>query len=514
MKKIFFLTLLSVSALPMGAFCQVDTAWVRRYNGPGNNEDQITGLGVDENGNVYVTGYSVIGGSDYEYATIKYNQNGNELWVRRHNGVANGFDRAEALVVEKNGNVYVTGVSYNDFFTIKYDPEGNELWTAHYNGPGEDWATAITIDEKGNIYVIGASQRNYAGGACSDVFFDYLTVKYDSNGNQLWASRYNHGIDNINYAYNVAVDYNGNVYVSGHSDVCYSRATEWITVKYDSGGNQIWVQPYNSWLESTTGGPGAMKLDASGNLYITGASYAAQTSRDYTTIKYNPIGNQMWTASYHEFDPSRDWALAMDLDLAGNVYITGYSNGPGSDKDIATIKYDSGGNQIWARRYNGPANWTDWGRGIYVDPSGNVYVGGWSTGNGTSTDFVVIKYDSAGNELWVARYDNLEHGLDKAEKMAVDINGNIYLAGTSIYGASGYDFSVVKFSPLPTVRGDLNLDGVLTLADIVLAINQVFLGETTPAAPAACDFNCDGLLSGVDVVILLRMFYLGAPAPC
>nr|MBA3726734.1 SBBP repeat-containing protein [Armatimonadota bacterium] len=64
---------------------QVSEAWVARYNGPGNSGDVATKLAVDAAGNVYVTGYSVGVGSSADYATIRYDSNGNQLWVARYN---------------------------------------------------------------------------------------------------------------------------------------------------------------------------------------------------------------------------------------------------------------------------------------------------------------------------------------------------------------------------------------------------------------------------------------------
>ena len=66
---------------------------------------------VDAAGNVYVTGESAGAGFDFDYATIKYDPEGNELWVARYNGPGNGSDVASALAVDAAGNVYVTGQS-------------------------------------------------------------------------------------------------------------------------------------------------------------------------------------------------------------------------------------------------------------------------------------------------------------------------------------------------------------------------------------------------------------------
>lgn len=78
-------------------FSQADTAWVRRYNGPRNGNDFAYAMAVDDNGNVYVTGRSEAWGTSYDYCTIKYDKNGNELWIRRYNGPGNSWDGAYAL---------------------------------------------------------------------------------------------------------------------------------------------------------------------------------------------------------------------------------------------------------------------------------------------------------------------------------------------------------------------------------------------------------------------------------
>nr|MBA3727320.1 SBBP repeat-containing protein [Armatimonadota bacterium] len=82
--------------------------------------DVATKLAVDAAGNVYVTGYSVGVGSSADYATIRYDSNGNQLWVSRYNGSGNAPDVAKALAVDAAGNVYVTGYSGGDYATIKY----------------------------------------------------------------------------------------------------------------------------------------------------------------------------------------------------------------------------------------------------------------------------------------------------------------------------------------------------------------------------------------------------------
>src|SRR5439155_17943498 len=116
--------------------------------------------------------------------------NGNRIWVARYDSRSHGEDDGFALTVDGAGNVYVTGPSYGgasasfDYITLKYDSSGTQLWEARYNGPGSgvDIPYHIAVDNAGSVYVTGYS---YGGGATTK---DYATLKYSSNGIPIWAA--------------------------------------------------------------------------------------------------------------------------------------------------------------------------------------------------------------------------------------------------------------------------------------------------------------------------------------
>ena len=126
--------------------------------------------------------------------------------------------------------------------------------------------------------------------------------------------------------------------------------------------------------------------------------------------------------------------------------MTGYSYGSGTDDDYATIKYDGSGTELWVARYDGPGNLYDRGFSIAIGSSEDVYVTGHSVGLGTNLDYATIKYDaSSGTELWVARYNGLGNYNDEAYALAVDGPGNVYVTGYSTNGGTSSDYTTIKY---------------------------------------------------------------------
>jgi hypothetical protein len=158
--------------------------WVHLYNGPGNN-DSAHALGVSPDGStVFVTGSSVDGSTGFsDYATVAYDAStGAGLWVRRYNGPANENDAAYALTVSPDGSkVFVTGdsgpVLAEDYATVAYDAStGQRLWVRRYNGPGNgrDLATALGVSSDGSaVFVTGTTVG-------SKGFYEYATVAYST----------------------------------------------------------------------------------------------------------------------------------------------------------------------------------------------------------------------------------------------------------------------------------------------------------------------------------------------
>jgi hypothetical protein len=431
-----------------------DTAWVRRYNGPGNDGDMPYAIAVDGSGNVYVTGTTFSSGTDYDCLTIKYYPSGDTAWVRTYNGPGI-YEIAEAIRVDGSNNVYVTGTGNYCYVTIKYYPNGDTAWVRKYGGWGGAWdvANAIGVDGFGNAYITGGSFKSYYGD------YDYATIKYYPNGDTAWVRRYDGPGNTSDDAQAIAVDGSGNVHVTGYSGGYYA------TIKYYGNGDTAWVRRYGY------GAAYAIAVDGSDNIYVTGLSSNGK-NYCYATIKYYPDGDTAWVRMGGTlYGLQREFRPAMDVDGSGNVYVTGITYHSGTSEDYMTIKYYPNGDTAWVRTYNGPWNSTDDANAITVDCSGNVYVTGSSYGIGTDEDYATVKYVQfpAENMLF---FDNFACGNDDGWEYilgsctwsvvneeyttgvegnrvwcisaAGDINWRDYIFEADVYGVAGVD-KVIAF---------------------------------------------------------------------
>lgn len=431
---------------------QVFQEWVQRYNGPDSLTDIANAIDLD--GNIYVAGYIENGISGADYLTVKYNSTGGQLWVRTYNGTGNGYDAAGSVATDGSGNVYVSGVSegsgtLNDIVTVKYDAAGNEIWVARFDwNNSTQMGSAVAVDGAGNVYITGSSEN--AGNS-----FDYLTVKYNNSGVVQWTKFYDGPAHLEDRANALALDDAGNIYVTGFSTGVGTKL-DFATIKYNSAGDELWAARHNDGVDSNDVAH-AIAVDMNGNVYVTGTNFTLiTTGHDYATIKYNSSGVEQWIAHYNGPGNGRDIATSMAVDKNANVYVTGLSAGATGSFDYATVKYNTNGILKWAQRYNGPADGIDIAFAIAQDKNSNVYVTGTSAGNGTVTDYATIKYTSQGALEWIQRYNGPSNGAERANAIAVDSSMNVYVTGMSEGSGSGLDIATVKYGVLSTYPFKLN----------------------------------------------------------
>jgi hypothetical protein len=198
-----------------------------RTTGTGIGFDRATQAVTDNQGNIYITGAYSTATNGLDFKTIKFDQQGNVVWIATYDNTAHQDDIANDIDIDNLGNVYVTGKTFNgsgnyDYCTIKYDNLGNEEWSRIYDNYADDEAIAIVVDNSDNIFVTGASYNAMNS--------DFATVAYNTDGDTLWSRRLNHTFNGSDIATSIA-EQDGIIFVSGQTQVENSEYVNY-TVAY------------------------------------------------------------------------------------------------------------------------------------------------------------------------------------------------------------------------------------------------------------------------------------------
>jgi Secretion system C-terminal sorting domain len=299
---------------------------------------------------------------------------------------------------------------------------------------GDDVGVSIATDNNCFVYVASASTGIGSG-------YDYLTTKYDMNGDTIWQRSFNGSANSNDYPVMVKTDNSGNVFVIGKS-IGIGTAYDYCTIKYNSSGVFQWEKRFNN---TNTGGNGddipiGLIIDGTGtNIYVGGQSlnFASSSSlNDYVIIKYDASnGNTVWTnpASYNFFD---DDVLATSMAMTTNrIIITGYDPNPFQTTSERTAEFDLNGVLITSS--GSTSNTND----LSIDGSNNIYCFGLYSGAVGS--FKVEKYlGTLFNQGWFS--------LNVVTPLPYDVNNilnpaKIIATSNAIYGVANvgyYNFSI------------------------------------------------------------------------
>ncbi len=406
--------------------------WVRHYSTPGRSND----MKVDLNGNVYITGEIYSGNSDY--GTIKYNSAGVQQWSAVYNGSEDLNDIPLSIDVDNQGNVYVTGYANQDFndpvftgdyCTVKYNASGQQQWVKIYSGNahGRDIAFKVAVDASGNVIVTGQS---YIDNVRSD---DIVTIKYDPNGQQLWQAVHDGTGTNPEQdaGRDMILDNQGNVYVFGHS----TRINTWYDlclIKYNSAGVQQFIAYYTGMDNSITEYGVAITIDNSGNILVIGES-----GYDLAILKYSSAGSELWAYRYEQ--ASIDKAKDIITDASGNVYFCGSTGSTGF-----VAKLNSSGTLEWNKIITGTGG-NEIVNSLSIDSPGDVYLSG-KVAAGTYFDVLAEKINPAGATQWRATHNGSGNQNDFGNSVGMDASGNIFVTGGSNVSGSN-NFCTIKYTP-------------------------------------------------------------------
>ncbi|HLG35039.1 MAG TPA: SBBP repeat-containing protein [Bacteroidia bacterium] len=441
------------------------------------------------------------------------------------------------------------------FFASNFIYAQNFVWAKQMGGTSTDAGESIAIDATGNVYTTGyfvgivdfdpgSGVFNLTSAGSGDIF----VCKLDASGNFIWAGAMS-GTDN-EAGYSIAVDTGGNVYTTGffkgtvdfdpgigiYNLTAFGNDDIFVS-KLDASGNFLWAKQLSgtNYEEGT-----AITVDASGNVYTTGAFYNT-VDFDPSTGTYNltsfgiddifvskldASGNFLWAKQMG--GTSDDTGYGIAVDASGNVYTTGifedtadFNPGTGiynmmSDfgYEIFVSKLNSSGNFIWAKQFGG-IDGGGYAHSISVDAGGNVYTTGSFGGNadfdpGPGTyilneigmlDVYVSKLSSSGNFIWAKQMGgaNTEEGFS----IDFDLSGNVYttgwFAGTvdfnpdigtyNLTSSGSDDIFVSKFSPSGNFLWAVQMGGAGSDRSISMAVDAIGNVYTTGGFSATADFD-------------------------
>jgi hypothetical protein len=377
------------------------------------------------------------------------------------------------------------------------------VYSTYLGGSGDDRSQDIAVDSAGNAYVVGTTYSSDFPTANAEYpqlwgGTDVFVTKLSADGQHVIYSTYIGGsnsshINGEDCGNNIAVDSNGNVYITGGTNsvdfptvnakyLQLRGGQDAFVTKLSSNGQQVIYSTYlgGSLYEEGNG----IAVDNVGNAYVVGwtvsvdfpainAKYAQHHGgQDIFVAKLSPSGQQVIYSTYLG-GGGNDGSEDIAIDSAGNVYITGatwstnfpianakYPQG-GGGLDAFALKLSSDGQTVLYSTYLGGGDY-DYGTGIAVDRTGNAYITGWTTSSNFPTanakypqlrgggDAFVLKLSNDGKTVYYSTYFG-GYDSDSGHDIAVDSAGNSYVTGWT--GSMDLPIMSAKY---PQLRGRID----------------------------------------------------------
>ncbi len=434
----------------------------------GTGPDFGSSIAVDSAGNIYVTGETLSsdfpttagslqpangdkGGPDddaNDAFVVKLNSAGSALVYSTYLGGRFG-DSGQGIAVDSGGNAYVTGFTGStdfptvnplqaahggqlDAFVAKLNPAGSGLmYSTYLGGGGEDLSDGIAVDSPGNVYVIGrtlsanfptanALQSTSGGGTCGDhPCADAFVVKLNPTGSAFGYSTYLGG-NSYDDGTAIAVDASGNVYITGATASTNFPLVSSFQAIYggDTDAFVAKLNPagatllYSTYLGGAGGeAAGGIAVDSSGNTYVTGVT----GSTNFPTA-----------SPFQSSSGGSDDAFVAKMNPTGLALVYSTYLGGGDNESASEIAVDGAGN-AYVTGFTASSNFPT------ASPLQGALGGGTCTHgefNVPCVDTFVAKLNPMGAALVYSTYLG-GNGDDWSNGIAVDSTGNVYLTGTS-----------------------------------------------------------------------------------
>jgi putative transposon-encoded protein len=367
-----------------------------------------------------------------------------------------------SVAVDVLGNAYVvttvSTVSDLHLSLKKFDAEGSQIASTEFGSAGYDYAYSIAVDGSGNVYVAGYTDGAFAGNT-SQGGVDVFVAKFNSSlVLQGTVKQFGTSADDI--AYSVAVDGLGNVYVAGDTSGTFAGNTsqgyeDVFVAKFNS--SLVLQGTVKQFGTSADDFAYSVAVDGLGNVYVAGytsGAFADNTNQGLGDIFVAKLDSSLELQDLNQVGSAgNDIVKGLAVDGLGNVYVAGYTNGAFAGNtnqgsyDIFVAKLDSSLelqdlNQFGSAGYDNASS-------VAVDGLGNVYVAGWTDGafaGNTSqggVDAAVVTFNSSLVLQSVIQFGTT--GNEGALSVAVNGWGNVYFTGITngdLFGPNSGDFDI------------------------------------------------------------------------
>ncbi|MBI2258554.1 MAG: hypothetical protein HYU67_06600 [Flavobacteriia bacterium] len=336
----------------------------------------------------------------YNFIIVRLNNFGDTIWTKKllnnvHVGTVNGGGD-QMITCDELGNVYVCFTEVNtgfDIVVVKINKIGEIIWFTTFDSGGMDQANSLSLDNSGGVIVTGS-------GDFEGTNIDCLTIKYDTNGNELWHSIFDSG--NTSWddeGLEIKVSENDNIYVAGFFGL----------LKYDINGQLLWSDVNLTFAQANESSVHVI-IDSDLNVFYT-------SPIGNIIKKYDTQGNLLYNSTFVAADYISNDLRFIAHDSENNIITTGWCKKPNNNYDIVVQKLNSNLNLIWQKEY---FNNNEYPNDLAVDNNDNIHVLG--------RKYLLLNYSSNGELIWDSIFLVNENPV--CRELYLDLNNNIYVTGS------------------------------------------------------------------------------------
>ena len=325
----------------------------------------------------------------------------------------------------------------------------SDTWFKTYGGNRDDVCDDVLLADDGGYFLVGTTNLRFESERQGDVYL----IRTDGAGEVLWEKTYEK--EGYQGGQTISRTSDGGLLISGGTSSASTKGIDVYLMKLDQDGNELWFKTFGGPLDEMA----AAQQMADGSYMLAGnivdpndfvadpgaAGYGGFEGRSNIYLaKLDATGNELWS---HAFGGEKNVLITGGVQTpdGGGLLLATILYFPESGDDVWLLKVDENGNEVWSRTWE---EGSIGARDLVQTADGNYLItGSYSPSDGTDSneDFLFIKIDPEGNELWTSTFgdpDMIDYGMVLAET----IDGGYVAAGERVEDLYTWnaDISLVK----------------------------------------------------------------------